>query len=65
MGEEIVKDVTKTGGIKSILLRYFNPVGAHPSALMGELPLGKPENLVPAITQTAVGKIKELNGLWR
>lgn len=60
MGEEIVKDVTKTGGMKSILLRYFNPVGAHPTALIGELPLGKPENLVPAITQTAVGKIKEL-----
>jgi UDP-glucose 4-epimerase len=60
MGEEIVKDVTKTGGLQSILLRYFNPVGAHPSALIGELPLGKPENLVPAITQTAVGKIKEL-----
>ena len=60
MGEEIVKDATKTGGYQSILLRYFNPVGAHPSALIGELPLGKPENLVPAITQTAVGKIKEL-----
>jgi len=60
MGEEIVKDVAKTGGLKSILLRYFNPVGAHPSTLIGELPLGKPENLVPAITQTAVGKIKEL-----
>lgn len=60
MGEEIVRDVTKTGGLKSILLRYFNPVGAHPSALIGELPVGKPENLVPAITQTAVGKIKEL-----
>ena len=60
MGEEIVKDATKTGGFQSILLRYFNPVGAHPSALIGELPLGKPENLVPAITQTAVGKIKEL-----
>ena len=60
MGEEIVKDVTKTGGLQSILLRYFNPVGAHPSALIGELPVGKPENLVPAITQTAVGKIKEL-----
>lgn len=60
MGEEIVKDVTKTGGLQSILLRYFNPVGAHPSALIGELPIGKPENLVPAITQTAVGKIKEL-----
>lgn len=60
MGEEIVRDVTKTGGLKSILLRYFNPVGAHPTALIGELPLGKPENLVPAITQTAIGKIKEL-----
>jgi UDP-glucose 4-epimerase len=60
MGEEIVRDVTKTGGLQSILLRYFNPVGAHPSALIGELPVGKPENLVPAITQTAVGKIKEL-----
>lgn len=60
MGEEIVRDVTKTGGLKSILLRYFNPVGAHPSALIGELPVGKPENLVPAITQTAIGKIKEL-----
>jgi len=61
MGEEIVRDVTKTGGLQSILLRYFNPVGAHPTALIGELPLGKPENLVPAITQTAIGKIKELS----
>ncbi|HEY5463984.1 MAG TPA: UDP-glucose 4-epimerase GalE [Hanamia sp.] len=61
MGEEIVRDVTKTGGLQSILLRYFNPVGAHPSALIGELPLGKPENLVPAITQTAIGKIKTLS----
>src|SRR5690348_10194777 len=60
MGEQIVRDVTKTGGLKSILLRYFNPVGAHPSALIGELPLGKPENLVPVITQTAIGKIPEL-----
>jgi len=60
MGEEIVRDVTKTASMQSILLRYFNPVGAHPSALIGELPVGKPENLVPAITQTAVGKIKEL-----
>ncbi len=60
MGEEIARDVTKTGGLQSILLRYFNPVGAHPSALIGELPVGKPENLVPAITQTAIGKIKEL-----
>ena len=47
--------------MQSILLRYFNPVGAHPSTLIGELPLGKPENLVPAITQTAIGKINQLN----
>lgn len=60
MGEQIVKDATRSSDFKSILLRYFNPVGAHPSALIGELPLGKPQNLVPAITQTAVGKIKEL-----
>jgi UDP-glucose 4-epimerase len=60
MGEEIVKFFTKTGDTQSILLRYFNPVGAHPTALIGELPLGKPENLVPAITQTAIGKIKQL-----
>lgn len=60
MGEQIVRDATKSSGLKCILLRYFNPVGAHPSALIGELPLGKPENLVPAITQTAVGRIKEL-----
>ncbi len=60
MGEEIVKDVTATDQMQSVLLRYFNPVGAHPTALIGELPLGKPENLVPAITQTAIGKIREL-----
>lgn len=60
MGEEIVKASTANGGLNSILLRYFNPVGAHPSALIGELPLGKPENLVPAITQTAIGKLKQL-----
>jgi UDP-glucose 4-epimerase len=60
MGEEIVRDVTKTGGLESVLLRYFNPVGAHPTALIGELPLGKPENLVPVITQTAIGKIRQL-----
>jgi UDP-glucose 4-epimerase len=57
MGELIVKEAVNCNNIKAILLRYFNPVGAHPSALMGELPLGKPENLVPAITQTAIGKL--------
>ena len=60
MGEEIVREFTKTTTTQSILLRYFNPVGAHPSALIGELPLGKPENLVPAITQAAIGKIKQV-----
>ncbi len=60
MGEEIVKDVTKTAEMQSVLLRYFNPVGAHPSILIGELPLGKPENLVPAITQTAIGKLPQV-----
>lgn len=57
MGEQIVTDAVNANSNRAILLRYFNPVGAHPSALMGELPLGKPENLVPAITQTAIGKL--------
>jgi UDP-glucose 4-epimerase len=57
MGEKIVTDAVNANKNKAILLRYFNPVGAHPSALMGELPLGKPQNLVPAITQTAIGKL--------
>ncbi|HQW82978.1 MAG TPA: UDP-glucose 4-epimerase GalE [Ferruginibacter sp.] len=57
MGELIIRDAINSNNIKAILLRYFNPVGAHPSALIGELPLGKPENLVPAITQTAIGKL--------
>lgn len=61
MGEQIVTEVTKGAFTQSILLRYFNPVGAHPSALIGEIPLGKPENLVPAITQTAIGKLPQMN----
>lgn len=60
MGEEIIENFVKTSNTACILLRYFNPVGAHPSSLIGELPLGKPANLVPAITQTAIGKIPEL-----
>jgi len=60
MGEEIVREITKSGDLRGILLRYFNPVGAHPSALIGELPLGKPQNLVPAITQTAIGKLPQM-----
>lgn len=57
MGEVIVRDTVKSNSIKAILLRYFNPVGAHPSTLIGEIPLGRPANLVPAITQTAIGKL--------
>jgi UDP-glucose 4-epimerase len=60
MGEQIVNEFAKSAGAQCILLRYFNPVGAHPSALIGELPIGRPENLVPAITQTAIGKIKKM-----
>lgn len=60
MGEDILRDFTKRGITSVILLRYFNPVGAHPSVHIGELPIGKPQNLVPAITQTAIGKIPKL-----
>jgi len=58
MCEDILQDTVKASGgtIKGILLRYFNPIGAHPSALIGELPRGVPNNLVPFITQTAIGK---------
>jgi len=56
IGEEILKDLCKVKPtMNSILLRYFNPIGAHPSTNIGELPLGKPQNLVPFITQTAAG----------
>jgi UDP-glucose 4-epimerase len=60
MGEQILGEFQKAGDTKIILLRYFNPVGAHPSALIGELPVGKPQNLVPAITQTAIGKLPKM-----
>jgi UDP-glucose 4-epimerase len=60
MGEQIVNETTKTINVRSILLRYFNPVGAHPSAFIGEIPLGKPANLIPAITQTAIGKLPRM-----
>jgi UDP-glucose 4-epimerase len=56
IGEELVSESIKRIDAKAILLRYFNPVGAHPSSLIGEIPLGKPSNLVPVITQTAIGK---------
>jgi UDP-glucose 4-epimerase len=61
IGEEIIRDVAKVSNIKAILLRYFNPIGAHPSAEIGELPLGVPQNLVPFITQTGLGLRKELS----
>jgi len=55
IGEEIIFDAAKVTNINAILLRYFNPIGAHPSAEIGELPLGVPQNLVPFITQAAMG----------
>jgi UDP-glucose 4-epimerase len=60
--EEIIQDtIQATAGINSIALRYFNPIGAHPSAVIGELPLGVPQNLVPFITQTAIGLRKQMS----
>lgn len=61
IGEEIIRDVAKVSNINAILLRYFNPIGAHPSAEIGELPIGVPQNLVPFITQTGIGMRKELS----
>jgi UDP-glucose 4-epimerase len=63
MGEQIINEFAKATTTKCILLRYFNPVGAHPSGLIGELPVGRPENLVPAITQTAIGKLPKMQ-VW-
>lgn len=62
ISEEIITDVIHAGApFKSVILRYFNPVGAHPSAEIGELPNGVPQNLIPYLTQTAIGIRKELN----
>jgi UDP-glucose 4-epimerase len=61
IGEEIITDTTKVTNINAILLRYFNPVGAHPSAEIGELPNGVPQNLVPFITQTGMGLRQQLS----
>ena len=60
IGEEIITDVVKVTNINSILLRYFNPIGAHTSAEIGELPIGVPQNLVPFITQTGMGLREKL-----
>ncbi|WP_353086952.1 UDP-glucose 4-epimerase GalE [Flavobacterium sp.] len=61
IGEEIITDTAKVTGINAILLRYFNPIGSHPTAEIGELPLGVPQNLVPFITQTAIGLREKLS----
>ncbi|MGG7033782.1 MAG: UDP-glucose 4-epimerase GalE [Flavobacterium sp.] len=61
VGEEIITDTAKVTNVNSILLRYFNPIGAHPTANIGELPLGVPQNLVPFITQTAIGLREKLS----
>jgi len=62
MGEEILADTCKvTPGLTAISLRYFNPMGAHPSAKIGELPIGVPQNLVPFITQTGIGIREQLS----
>ena len=61
IGEEIITDVAKVTNINSILLRYFNPIGAHPTAEIGELPIGVPQNLVPFITQTGIGLREKLS----
>ena len=62
ISEEIITDYVTSGApIKSVILRYFNPVGAHPSAEIGELPNGVPQNLIPFLTKTAIGIRKELS----
>lgn len=62
VNEEIIQDTIKSGApINAILLRYFNPIGAHPTALLGELPNGVPQNLIPFLTQTAIGIREKLS----
>lgn len=61
IGEEILRDVAKVEELNIIALRYFNPIGAHKSVKIGELPLGVPQNLIPFVTQTAAGIRKELS----
>ncbi len=62
INEEIVQDFVKSGApISAILLRYFNPIGSHPTAIIGELPNGVPANLIPYLTQTAIGIRPQLN----
>ena len=61
IGEEIIKDATKISALKAIALRYFNPIGSHESAKIGELPIGVPQNLIPYVVQTAAGLRDELS----
>ena len=61
IGEEIITEVCKVSTLNSILLRYFNPIGAHQTAEIGELPIGVPQNLIPYITQTAIGLRQQLS----
>jgi UDP-glucose 4-epimerase len=61
IGEEILRDTAKVSDINIIALRYFNPIGAHSSTKIGELPIGVPQNLIPFVTQTAAGIRKELS----
>lgn len=62
INEEIILDTIHSGApFKTVILRYFNPIGAHPSAEIGELPIGVPQNLLPYVTQTAIGVRKELS----
>lgn len=61
ISEEVITDTSSVTDVKAIILRYFNPIGAHDTALIGELPLGVPSNLVPFITQTAIGMREQLS----
>lgn len=61
ISEEVIQDTIRSSSVKAIALRYFNPIGAHESAKIGELPLGVPSNLVPFITQTAIGLRQQLS----
>jgi UDP-glucose 4-epimerase len=61
IGEEIIRDTCKAHGLNAISLRYFNPIGAHDTAKIGELPLGVPQNLIPYVTQTAAGIREQLS----
>lgn len=61
MGEEIIRDTAKVSNLNAVALRYFNPIGAHETAKIGELPIGVPQNLIPYVTQTAAGIREQLS----